>query len=314
MTQEPVESHDIYDPSASSNSTSNDQGGSRAGSNDSNESNETNNNQTRSENGESNVEKADIASTTKSDSNQKQDNKQTKEKFGNRYEQRKQEMQAIRDEIRQEREELARIRTNPNGQAPNNQQNAQTEVEIIPKPNAPKYSKEDLTKWYQAAEAKDDKATMQACVDGFKDHEKYEQDMRFWKIENGQQFKEFEKSWNDNWTKATTKFPELKDKNSELWKEADKLARQYPEMLNRKQADGQYVIAQVAAMRVKIKNHDSVVGALEEKNKKLTEQLQSYQKRAQPASQGNKPNLSKPGDGKTPEDRLHDRIYAAKDW
>ena len=301
---------EIYDPTPSNTSASNDSGDSRTdsagSSNDSDEQETTN--QTQSEKGESAEKQADSAPATKSDSNKQQPNK---EKFGNRYEQRKQEMQAIRDEIRQEREQLSKLRTVPNGQAPNDQTKAQAEVEIIPKPTPPQYSKEDLTKWYNDAKAKGDEATMQACVDGFKAHEKHEQDMRFWKIENGQQFKEFEKTWNDNWTKTTAKFPELKDKNSELWKEADKLARKYPEILNRKQADGQSVIAQVAAMRLKIKSHDSVVGALKEKLAKTEEQLAKYQKRAQPAGQGNKPNLDKPGSGGSPLERLASKLGVA---
>lgn len=295
---------DIYDPTPSS--SSNDNGASRAApENDSHESNENETiTKAQSESDEPANEQADSEPTTKPDS--KDQTQKPKEKFGNRYEQRKQEMQAIRDEIKKEREELSRLRQP--ARTPEGQAKAQTEVEIVPKPKPPQYSKEDLTKWYNAAKESNDQVTMQACVDGLQSWRDHETDLKFWKIENGQTFEKFQASWNDNWNKATTKFPDLKDKNSELYKATDALARNYPEILNRKAADGQYVLAQVAALRLKVKSHDSVVGALEEQNKKLKEQLASYQKRAQPAGQGTKPNLAKPGSGGTPEERLASKL------
>lgn len=297
---------DIFDPSESASN----QGGDRTPATETAKADSVERtNDTQSLNGEGNNDRkqADNVPATKSDS--KTEGDKSKEKFGNRYEQRKQEMQAIRDEIKAEREALSRLRTQnatQNGQPVNGQK--QADPEFVPKPIAPKYSKEDLTKWYNEANEKGDQVAMNACAAELRAWEKHDIDLKFWNIENGQQLKSFASKWEASWNRAVTKFPELKDKNSEMFKEAEKLASTFPEVMNRKQADGQYLIAQLAAMRMRIKNHDSVVGTLEEKNKKLTEQLEAYQKRSQPASQGTKPNLAKPGSGGTPEERLAAKI------
>ena len=261
-------------------------------------------------------EKADNALTSQTDeasnkaqSQNKNDQNQTKKPLTN-YEKRQQKFESMLTENKRILEEIrqAKAQVPQQQQAKSGEPQGQSEPVFVAQPTKPAYTREQIAKAYNDAKAAGDEETMQAAIDAKAEWDKYDTDLKFWKIENSQKVESFNKTLSDNWNKTLAKHPDLRNKDSELWKEADKIAKAFPEVINRRSADGHKVIADIAAMRLRDKSHASEVGALKEQVKKLTEQLNSTQKRIQPAGQGAAPIVSKPGEGKTALERLEAKL------
>jgi len=272
------------------------------------DSNEPNNNQSQT----GDTKQADSAPISKVDDKQKDNqNPDQKPKFQSRGERREQEIKTMLAEVKREREEFRRERETWSRNSPQNpNQNQPQEPVFVEQPKKPTWTREQLTAEYAKAKAAGDEVTMQAAQNAFAEWDKYETDLKFWRMENGQKVERFNTARRQNWNKALERFPDLKNADSALYREAKSLAQQFPEVLQRMSGDGEYLIAQLAGMRMERRNHTSEVGALKEQVKKLTEQLNSTQKRIQPASQGAAPVVAKPGEGKTPLERLEAKLAA----
>lgn len=245
-----------------------------------------------------------------------------KEKFVSRSEKREQEIKTLLAELKREREEFKRERSQgfqsqTNGQPANQNGQQQSEPVFVEPPKKPELSREEIAKHRADALAADRADVVQLADEALRQWDKYETDLKFWKLENGQHVNKFNEARKQNWIKAVTKLPDLSNKDSELYKEAQILAQKLPEVLHRRTADGELLIAELAAMRLERKNHAlerknhaSELGALKEQIKKLTDQLNSTQKRIQPAVQKTTPKLSNTGDG-TPEERLARKLEVA---
>jgi hypothetical protein len=300
---------DLYEPIATAEPTSANEGSERTASNESASTDETEltKQPVKKDGLENNNNKANNATTSKAEV--VNPNKETeKPKFVSRGEKREQaikealaEQKKVLEEIRREKASQAQPQSN---QSQTQQNQTQSEPVFIEKPQPPSYTKEQLTAMAQRAQAEGNQEGIQAIRDELAKWDKYDIDLKFWKLENGKKIESFQQAWSDNWKKAVTKFPELSNKESPIYKEAETLARQFPEVLNRQKGDGQYLIAQLAGMRLERKSHASEVAALKEQVTKLTEQLNASQKKLNPASQTSKPNLSSSKESGTPEDKL----------
>ena len=211
-------------------------------------------------------------------------------------------------QLLQKIEAAQRGQVNPQAATQAQQQTQTQEPVFVEKPQAPQYTKEQLQTMAQRAQAEGNQEGMQAIRDELAKWDKYDIDLKFWKLENGKKIESFQQAWTDNWKKAVSKFPELSNKESPIYKEADLLARQFPEVLNRAKGDGQYLIAQLAGMRLERKNHASEVAALKDQVTKLTDQLNATQKKIQPTAQSSKPNISASNEVTSAEDRLSKRL------
>jgi hypothetical protein len=242
-----------------------------------------------------------------------QDQNQTKDKFVSRGEKREQEIKTALADLKREREEFRREREAlTRQQNPNQQQNQVQEPVFVDKPKTPQFTREQITAEYNKAKAEGNEAVMQACVQANQEWDRYDNDLKFWKIENGQKVEKFNSYRKHYWNEAVKRFPDLQNQDSEMYREAKSLASKFPEVLNRQTADGEYLIAQLAGMRIERKGHAAALAARDEQIKTLTEKLNATQKRLQPASQGVAPSISKAGEGSTPEERLAQRIDQAK--
>jgi hypothetical protein len=263
---------------------------------------------TQTPKGEKTADDASISKEAKADPKVQPEQK----KFVTRGEKREQEIKASLAENKRILEEIRRERTQP----PQAQQNqAPQEPVFVEQPKKPQFSREEITKAYKEAQASGNQAVIEACLDANKEWDRYETDLKFWKIENGQKIERFQSHRQYYWKQAAEKVKhlgDLNDANSEIRQECDKLAKFLPEVLKRTNADGEYLIAQLAAMRIERRKHSSEVGALKDQVKQLTDKLGAAQKRVQPASQGVAPSVSKAGEGLTPEERLLSRLEAAQ--
>jgi len=298
---------ELFEPVSSSVESSANEGSERTASKESASTDETQlNTQTKETNKETN-------NATTSKASEVDPNKQSeKPKFVSRGEKREEQIKALLAENKKVLEEITRAKTvtpAPQVQTPNQTQNqTQQEPIFVEKPKAPQYSKEQLQAMALRAQQEGNQEGLNAVQAELAKWDKYEIDEKFWKLENGKKIEAFQQAWNDNWKKAVSKFPDLSNKESPIYKEADALARQFPEVLNRAKGDGQYLIAQLAGMRLERKNHASEVAALKDQVTKLTEQLNASQKKLNPASQSSKPNISASGDSGSPEEKLAKRL------
>lgn len=256
---------------------------------------------------------ANNAPTSKVEANSQQSNPEQK-KFVTRGERREQEIKASIAENKRLLEEIRRERqvARPQQTQPNNQE-AQEPI-FVEQPKKPQFTREQIAAEYKKAAEAGDQSIMAAAQEALKEWDKYDTDLKFWKIENGQKIEKFQSYRKHYWNQAVEKVKhlgDLNDSNSEIRREADRLAQQFPEVLRRQSADGEYLIAQLAAMRLERKSHAAEVGALKEQVKQLTEKLSSAQKKVQPASQGVTPKVAGAGEGSTPEERLAQRLEAA---
>lgn len=297
---------DLYEPIATAEPTSANEGSERTASNESasTDESETTKQPVKKDGIENNNNKANNATTSKAEVDP---NKQEKPKFISRGEKRE---QAIKEALAEQKKVLEEIRqakaaqSQPQSATQVQTQQTQAEPVFIEKPQPPSYTKEQLQAMAQRAQAEGNQEGIQAIRDELAKWDKYDIDLKFWKLENGKKIESFQQAWSDNWKKAVTKFPELSNKESPIYREAETLARQFPEVLNRAKGDGQYLIAQLAGMRLERKSHASEVAALKEQVTKLTDQLNASQKKLNPASQTSKPNLSSSKESGTPEDKL----------
>lgn len=250
-------------------------------------------------------EKKQQDQTQRQEQNQETQTSQNKERFVSRGEKREQAIKSMLDENKRILSEIRQSRMQSQQQTNGQQQNA--EPEFIDPPKKPEHTREQIQKAIRDASSLSEQERipiLNAAEQVLKEWDRYETDLKFWKLENGQQVKQFKDNRKRFWNQALQRFPELSNQESELYKDAQHLAQQFPEILHRKTADGEFLIAQLAAMRMERKSHASEVGALKEQVKQLTEKLNAAQKRVQPASQGATPSIAKAGQGSTPEERL----------
>lgn len=269
-------------------------------------------NETQSQEGD--TAQADDASTSQAEPQEPQakqpvQKQPEQKKFVSRGEKRETD---IKNAIEENKRLLREIReTQSRSQVPQ-QANATAPAEpiFVQKPQAPQFTREQLTAELQRAAATNDDKLAQAAQAELKAWDKHDTDLKFWKIENDQKIERFNSHRKHFWQQAVTRFPDLAKQDSPLYQEAKALAQKFPEIINRQSADGEYLIAQLAGMRIERKTHASKVGALEEQVKKLTDKLNATQKKIMPASQGAAPTVSKAGEGSTAEDRLASKLAA----
>jgi hypothetical protein len=261
-----------------------------------------------------NNNKANNATTSKAevDPNNKQSEKP---KFVSRGEKRELAIKEALAEQKRVLEEIRREKSTPPQSNPQNQTQTATqqiqEPVFVEKPQAPQYAKEQLQTMAQRAQQEGNQEGLQVIRDELNKWDKYDIDLKFWKLENGKSMEKFQNDWNDNWNKAVEIVPELKDQQSESYKACDKLARFLPELMNRKQADGQLLIAKIYRGQQKLKTHAGEVAALKDQVTKLTDQLNASQKKLSPASQSSKPNISSSKDGNNADDRFAQKLGIA---
>jgi hypothetical protein len=252
------------------------------------------------------TKQSDNAPASKAETNQNQ----TKEKFVTRGEKREETIRNLISENKKVLEEITKAKSLTQTPANDVQKATQTQSEpvFVEKPTPPHYTREQLQTMAQRAQAEGNQEGLNAVQAELAKWDKHDIELKFWKLENGKKMESFQQAWNDSWKKAVTKHPTLGDKESPLYKDADNLAKRFPEVLNRQQGDGQYILAEIAAMRLERKSHASEVGALKEQIKTLTDQLNASQKKIQPAGQSSKPNLSSSGESGSPEEKLAKKL------
>jgi hypothetical protein len=241
---------------------------------------------------------------------------QQKEKFVPRSEQRKQEIQQGLAELKKEREEFRKEReaflaqrnqqpANPQNQPQDGKSNT---PEFVEKPQAPQYSRDQLKQMQLVAQKEGNQDALSLINEEFSKWDKYDTKLEIWELKNGEAIKSFQTKWTDSWKKTVEKIPDMAKEDSPVRQQAEKLAKQYPEVFNRRQADGQYILGQIAKLMVDRKSHASEVAALKDQITKLTEQLDSSQKKIQPAGQSSKPNISDSKTARSPEEKLAQRL------
>lgn len=173
---------------------------------------------------------------------------------------------------------------------------------IIPPPQKPQYSIEQLNqtknqilaKTSQGQELTDRDREMVEMINGelqaWKD---YQFKNELWEVKNGQAVERWQANQNYYRAEAIKTWPELADGSSPLYTAAVNLAQKYPEILNRSQGDGEYVIANVASLVLKAKNHESELGTLKQQNETLTKENETLKKKLQPATQKDSPETGK---------------------
>lgn len=153
----------------------------------------------------------------------------------------------------------------------------------LPKPQNPStYTREQLDQLEAHYEANGDPNGLRAVRNEIRKLDKYENDLRFWTLENGQAEKEYQahKQHYDNL--ANTKFQGYQDPESEVGQHyAFVTSKALPqEILKTIQEHpmGEFLLASLADLRV----HASKAVALGEQLKKAQEVIAGYEKKAQP--------------------------------
>lgn len=170
----------------------------------------------------------------------------------------------------------------------------------VPKPQpTTSYTREQLDQLEAQYEAQGDANALRAVRNEVRKLDKYENDMRFWSLEDGQAEKEYQAHKQHYDTEAAKRFQGYRDPESELGQHYTFVtSKSLPaELLKNIQEHpmGEFLLASLADLRV----HASKAVALGEQLKKAQEVIAGYEKKAQPL----KPStVQKAGADKSEED------------
>ena len=162
------------------------------------------------------------------------------------------------------------------------QQGQQGIEEVIPKPQAPQYSKDQLKVIRQKAIAEQDQGLLDAVDEQLEKWRQYEIDERLWKVENKQALERKQGEAQYYYQEAVKKWPDLAKNDSELAKGYNHVKSLYekakanPGLLD-------YYLADISNELLKSKSSVSRVGALEKENESLRKELDSLKKKFQPS-------------------------------
>lgn len=164
---------------------------------------------------------------------------------------------------------------------------------ILPQPTKPKYEQQQLLTYRQqiAAKIRSGEATPEDYnllegVDGeLRAWDKYETDLKFWKLENGQAVERWQGAQTHFRNEALKAWPELKDASSPLSQVYRNIEKKFPEVANRNDGDGTYWVANMAHLVLAQEKHEAELGALKTANETLTKENQALKGKMQPANQ-----------------------------
>lgn len=156
---------------------------------------------------------------------------------------------------------------------------------IVPKPNKPTYSKEQLDQAEAIARQRGDESLMKSVLEEREKLRQYELDERFWKLENDKAVNKYQETVNHHITEAVKKWPDLTKNDSPHFQLFEKLSQRVPEILSRSQGDGHYLLAEVAHTYLKNQELESKLAALEAKSKQTETENSGLKKRIAPAVQ-----------------------------
>ena len=200
-----------------------------------------------------------------------------------RSEQRIQELIKERDEWRSKAEMTAKA---PVAQvAEPAKTEASKEHVIVPPPDKPRYTMENLQNLKAKAKAEGNEELLEAIGEEMERVRMYDHDMKLWKLENGQAVERYQANQLHYRQHAVKNWPELAKADSPISVTYANMSQRFPELLNRPNGDGQYWLANVAHLVVAQKGHEAEKAALVEENKKLKEENDTYKRKMSPAKQ-----------------------------
>lgn len=206
----------------------------------------------------------------------------------NRGEQRKQEIQndirsliATRNKIESEIAEARKARE----EGSKSTEAVSATKALIPPPEKPKYSREQLENALDKYEDAGDHEMARAIRSELRNVDKYEKDLILWEARNGRAIEQHQSALNYYRQEIADKYPEVLQSDSPQAQVFQRVLKQVPEVLNR--ADGELIAAQVSDWFVRASREEATA----KENQELKEKLTALEKKIQPASQKSSPKI-----------------------
>ncbi len=184
--------------------------------------------------------------------------------------------------------------------APQNQAQAQQQQpdakpkerkNLIPPPEKPRYTRQQLIGLIDAYEESGDKAMVKAAREELYKVDQYEHEVTRWELKEGRAWEQYQANQNYYRAEAVKKWPDLAKTDSPIFREFQKVSQIVPELLER--PDGEWLLASLANVRIQAARADALEAELKTEREKYT----SMAKRAQPGKQTESTRVgSEPGE------------------